>query len=81
MGSATGSLTYEAGFFSCGVNRARVASMAERYRCAVCEMEESRCECDKYCCLCQGQDNVRLCADGQYYCAACREACDMEAQS
>ena len=55
--------------------------MAEKYRCAVCEMEESRCFCDKYCYLCKGQDNVRLCADGMYYCLACREACEMEAES
>jgi hypothetical protein len=54
--------------------------MAEKYRCAVCDQEESRCSCDKYCFLCQGGNNVRLCADGLYYCLECREACDLEAQ-
>lgn len=54
--------------------------MAEQYRCAICDLEESRCLCERYCCLCQGQHNVRLCMDGQYYCVDCREACDLQAQ-
>lgn len=54
--------------------------MAGKYRCAVCDLEESRCLCDKYCFLCQGGNDVRLCADGLYYCLECREACDLEAQ-
>lgn len=45
-------------------------------RCGQCEQIEQRCECDKYCCLCQGQLDVRLWEDGLYYCGGCREACD-----
>lgn len=56
------------------------AIMAEPYRCGVCEQEEARCECEKYCCLCQGAHDVRLCQDGLYYCLECREACDLQAQ-
>ena len=54
--------------------------MAERYRCGQCELEETHCKCDKYCCLCMGFHNVRLCEDGQYYCQDCRESCDLHAQ-
>ena len=54
--------------------------MAEQYKCSICDLEESRCECERYCCLCQGQHNVRLCQDGLYYCIDCREACDLQAQ-
>lgn len=56
--------------------------MAEQYRCLVCEQDESRCTCavKDYCGLCQGQDDVRLCQDGLYYCRTCREACDLQAQ-
>ena len=54
--------------------------MADLYKCSVCEMEESKCACEKYCNLCQGYHNVRLCNDGLYYCLECREACDLEAQ-
>ena len=54
--------------------------MAEPYRCGVCELSEDRCDCNKYCCLCQGEHRVRLCADGQYYCLECREACELRAQ-
>ncbi len=50
--------------------------MAERFHCCVCEKTEDKCECEKYCFLCQGANNVRLCEDGQYYCLECREACD-----
>ena len=49
--------------------------------CAQCDQEEERCKCDRFCILCQGWDSVRLCADGQYYCLNCREACDLRAQS
>jgi hypothetical protein len=48
----------------------------KKYTCLLCESVESRCHCDKYCCLCQSQLNVRLSNDGLYYCAECREACD-----
>ena len=44
--------------------------------CMQCEMNEERCECEKYCCNCQSQIDVRLCQDGLYYCVPCREACD-----
>ena len=47
-----------------------------RFRCLDCEAYEDRCHCEKYCCLCQSQLDVRLCGDGLYYCQPCREACD-----
>jgi hypothetical protein len=40
-----------------------------------CEMTEDRCDCEKYCCLCQSLMEVRLCEDGLFYCKPCREAC------
>jgi len=51
-----------------------------KFVCAQCEMSEQRCECEKYCCLCQGQIDVRLCHDDLYYCSACREACDYKTE-
>lgn len=51
-----------------------------KFQCAQCDMSEERCECEKYCCFCQAQIDARLCADGLYYCQACREACDMKPQ-
>jgi hypothetical protein len=54
--------------------------MAEQFRCGICEQEEEHCSCERYCALCHGYYNVRLCKDGQYYCLDCREACDLEAQ-
>jgi hypothetical protein len=50
--------------------------MAERFHCAVCDQVEYACQCDKYCVICQGFHQVRLCEDGQHYCLECREACD-----
>ena len=52
------------------------------YLCGMCEKEESQCECDirRYCGICQGEDDIRLCEDGQYYCRTCRESCDYQAQ-
>jgi hypothetical protein len=47
--------------------------------CSQCELPEHRCDCERYCVLCQGQIEVRLCTDGLYYCEACRQACDYEA--
>jgi hypothetical protein len=47
-----------------------------RVLCSQCEQPEHRCECEKYCVLCQGQLDVSLCVDGLYYCDACRQACD-----
>ena len=55
--------------------------MAEKFHCNICDQEESRCQCDKYCFLCQGGHNIRLCQDGMYYCQDCREACDMYVQA
>jgi len=52
-----------------------------KFQCAQCDMTEERCECEKYCCFCQGQIDARLCADGLYYCQACREACDLKPQA
>lgn len=54
--------------------------MAERYRCRVCELTEERCQCERYCSLCLGAHDPRLCEDGLYYCIDCREACDYKAQ-
>lgn len=55
--------------------RGTLPPMAENWKCMQCDKEEQRCECVKYCCLCQGSDNPRLCADGLYYCRDCREIC------
>ena len=55
-------------------------AMADPYHCGVCNQEEIKCSCDKYCCLCHGGNNVRLCQDGMWYCLDCREACDLMAQ-
>ena len=56
--------------------------MAEAFRCYNCEHIEGECQCDLryYCAMCQGENNVRLCHDGQYYCMECREICDFQAQ-
>jgi len=45
--------------------------------CTQCDKPEQYCSCEKYCTICKGQSNVRLCTDGLYYCPDCREACDM----
>ena len=45
--------------------------------CSQCDQPESRCTCDRFCCYCQGQENIRLCMDGKYYCPDCREACEI----
>jgi len=50
-----------------------------KYRCSQCEKPEDACECEKYCCLCQGAIDVRICADGLMYCQPCRSACDYKA--
>jgi len=47
-----------------------------KHRCMQCEMTEDRCQCERYCCLCQAQMDIRLCQDGLYYCQPCRDACD-----
>ena len=45
--------------------------------CVMCDQPEERCTCEKYCTICKGQNNIRLGADGLYYCPDCREACDV----
>ena len=57
-----------------------MATTKPKVRCAQCEMSESKCDCEKYCCLCQSQIDVRLCYDGLYYCQPCREACDYKTE-
>jgi len=52
--------------------------MASEILCAQCDLPEWKCKCDRYCGVCKSWDNVSLCADGQYYCEACREACDVD---
>ena len=44
--------------------------------CVQCEQSASRCECEKFCCLCQSQIDPRMCHDGLWYCEPCRTACD-----
>lgn len=51
--------------------------MREAVRCSVCDQPEDRCNCEKYCTICKGQHNIRLGADGNYYCPDCREACEV----
>ena len=53
------------------------AFMPGPVHCVVCDKPETQCSCEKYCTICQGQTNVRLGADGLYYCPDCREACDV----
>ena len=61
--------------------RAKVLTMASNYLCAMCDGLEAACKCDvkDYCALCHGDEKVRLCEDGQYYCELCREICDYHA--
>jgi hypothetical protein len=54
--------------------------VAEAFVCMQCDQTEDKCNCGRYCCLCQGEHNVRLVQDGNYYCLDCREACDFQAQ-
>jgi len=49
--------------------------------CSQCDLPEDRCTCERYCTICKGQEGVRLCADGLYYCPDCREACDVSLAS
>lgn len=57
------------------------AVVAEHEVCAVCDKQERECKCDRYCCHCMGQDGIRLCVDGLYYCPECREACEVSVVS
>ena len=52
-------------------------NMKSSILCSQCDQPETRCTCDRFCCYCQGQDNIRLCMDGKYYCPDCREACEI----
>ena len=45
--------------------------------CSQCDKPETDCRCDRYCTICKGQEGIRLCVDGLYYCPDCREACDV----
>jgi hypothetical protein len=45
--------------------------------CAVCEKREAECTCTRYCIICMGQHDIRLCSDGSYYCQDCRDACEV----
>jgi hypothetical protein len=51
--------------------------MAAEVVCAICDRSEGECKCERYCCICKGQDGIRLCMDGLYYCPDCREACEV----
>jgi hypothetical protein len=55
--------------------------MAGPYYCLTCGAKEQECRCERYCSICQGEYNVRLCGDGNYYCKDCRDACEYEAQN
>ena len=54
--------------------------MADAFICMQCDKTEDKCQCDRYCLLCQSTHNVRLTSEGTYYCLECREACDLHAQ-
>ena len=53
------------------------AVMRGPVQCMQCDKPERDCKCDKYCSICKGMSNIRLCEDGLYYCPECREACDV----
>ena len=72
---------YFGNFLALRSSRYIVTMVGDRYHCLLCEKEEEQCPCDKYCSLCLGDSDVRLCLDGVYYCHDCREACDYTAQS
>jgi hypothetical protein len=42
----------------------------------MCGQIEKQCQCTRYCMICKSDNDIRLCSDGCYYCADCREACD-----
>jgi hypothetical protein len=45
--------------------------------CSQCDKPETQCTCEKFCCFCQSQHDIRLGVDRMYYCPECREACDV----
>lgn len=49
-----------------------------KYHCVQCEKPEAQCECEKFCCLCQSQFDIRMCYDGLMYCEPCRSACEFK---
>ncbi len=49
--------------------------------CLQCDKAEADCQCERYCCICAGQQGIRLCMDGLYYCPDCREACEVSLAS
>jgi hypothetical protein len=51
--------------------------MPDPVLCTLCDLPEEHCQCERYCTICQGQYDVRLCMDGLYYCPDCREACNV----
>jgi len=52
-------------------------AMDEKVVCILCDKPEYDCKCDRYCAVCQGQQGIRLCNDGRYYCPDCREAMEI----
>jgi hypothetical protein len=62
---------------SSGSAQSRRNDMQSTVLCSQCDLPEGACKCDRYCCYCQGQQSVRLCMDGKYYCPDCREACEI----
>jgi hypothetical protein len=61
----------------CRIKVKAEAVVDNRVVCAVCNLEERDCKCDRYCTYCKGQENIRMCVDGLYYCPDCREACEI----
>ena len=53
------------------------AKQPVRILCMQCDKVEIDCKCDRYCCICQSQECIRLCLDGLFYCTDCGTACDL----
>jgi hypothetical protein len=73
-------------FLNLSKNPARIkvtkeAVVDNRVVCAQCNLEERDCKCDRYCTYCKGQEGIRLCVDGLYYCPDCRQACEISVVS
>ncbi len=51
--------------------------MSAETLCAQCDRHEWKCDCDRFCWMCNGQDNIKMGEDGRFYCPDCREACDV----
>jgi hypothetical protein len=52
-------------------------AMSAETLCTQCDRQEWKCDCDRFCWMCQGQDNIKMGEDGRFYCPECREACDV----